>query len=384
MPIHRPSTTWRDWYNPLKGLTVSRIVAMEEAAERGQHADVQWFWHHMERTDVTVQAAIARRLSFIDSVDWEIRPVEGADPYLVQEQTALLTYAYNRIANLKEATKFLGYALFRGFAHLEKIKTGYGNLVSRLDPVPQWYWVRDGQNGRWRFNAESKSQEARGDVVPRTDLCVLEAPPLNRAMGRHFFAKQLAFADWDQALELGANQSIFFIGPPGANEEKELEYRSVAEQMASNGRGYLPNGADVKIVDPAARSKLPFFERIRYCDEQIVMAATGGLLTMLAQPGSGTLAGGAHADGLLALARSDAARLSEVYQRDLDAHWLAEFFPRQPQAAYFSFDVPQREDTAALIESVANLNWAGYRVDQKQLEEKTGLKLIPIQQEAPQ
>ena len=193
------------------------------------------------------------------------------------------------------------------------------------------------------------------------------------------FAKQLAFADWDQALELGANQSIFFVGPPGTSEEKELEYLATAEKMASNLRGYLPHGADVKTVDTGARSRLPFFERIKYCDEQIVMAATGGLLTMLAQPGSGTLAGGAHADGLLALARSDAARLSEVYQHDLDAHWLNEFFPRQPHAAYFSFEIPQKEDLASLLESVANLNWAGYRVDQAQLEEKTGLKLMPVE-----
>lgn len=263
---------------------------------------------------------------------------------------------------------------------MEKTGTGYGNLVSRLEPIPQWFWVRDGMSGRWRFNPESRSSENRGELVPRDDFCVLETPALNRAIGRQFFAKQLAFADWDQALELGANQSIFFVGPPGTSDEKEAEYRSIAEQMASNGRGYLPHGADVKTVDTAARSRLPYFERIRYCDEQIVMAATGGLLTMLTQPGSGTLAGGAHADGLLALAKSDAVRLSEVYQRDLDRQWLTEFFPHWPHVAYFSFEVPQKEDVNALLEQVGNLSWAGYRVDQKQLEEKTGLTLIPMEQ----
>ena len=78
MPLHRPSTISRDWYNPLKGLAMSRIVAYEDAAERGQYADLQWLWRLMEQTDVTVQAAIARRLSFIDSIDWEIRAVESA------------------------------------------------------------------------------------------------------------------------------------------------------------------------------------------------------------------------------------------------------------------------------------------------------------------
>ncbi len=96
MPLHRPITTWRDWYNPLKGLTMSRIVSMEDAAERGQPSDLQWFWQHMERTDVTVQAAIARRLSFLDSIDWEVRPVESADPMLAAEQIIVPSAAMRR------------------------------------------------------------------------------------------------------------------------------------------------------------------------------------------------------------------------------------------------------------------------------------------------
>jgi hypothetical protein len=215
MPLQRPSSTWRDHYNPLRGLTMSRIVAMEDAAERGQHADLQWFYHYMERVDVTIQAAIARRLAFVDALDWEIRTVEGADPVLAQEQADLLRYAYDRIDNLKQAAHDLGRALFRGFCLLEKIPTGYGSLVSRLDTIPQWYWVQDRPSGVWRFNPESRSNELRGELVPRSNLVVFEASPLNRAIGRQFFSKQLAFADWDTALEVGANQSLFIFGPPG-------------------------------------------------------------------------------------------------------------------------------------------------------------------------
>ncbi len=106
--LHRPTTTWRDHYNPLRGLTMSRIVGMEDATERGQHADLQWFYHYMERVNVTIQSAIARRLAFVDALDWEIRTVEGADPVLAQEQADLLRYAYDRIDNLKQAAHDLG------------------------------------------------------------------------------------------------------------------------------------------------------------------------------------------------------------------------------------------------------------------------------------
>lgn len=63
MANYRTQPNWRDHYNPLRGLTMSRIVAMEEAANRGDLADLQWFWHHMLQTDVTVASAAAKRPS---------------------------------------------------------------------------------------------------------------------------------------------------------------------------------------------------------------------------------------------------------------------------------------------------------------------------------
>ncbi len=58
---------WRD----IRGLTMARLVAREDQAERGQYADLQWFYFFMERSDVTLMSAIARRLAFLDSPDWQ-------------------------------------------------------------------------------------------------------------------------------------------------------------------------------------------------------------------------------------------------------------------------------------------------------------------------
>lgn len=121
MANYRPQPNWRDHYNPLRGLTMARIVSMEEAARRGDWADLQWFWHHMVQTDVTVASAVAKRLSHIDSLDWEIRAIETADPILADEQAAILRYAYDRIENLKEAAAKVALGLFTGFTMLEKV-----------------------------------------------------------------------------------------------------------------------------------------------------------------------------------------------------------------------------------------------------------------------
>ena len=380
MATYKPIPGWRDQYNPLRGLTMSKIVAWEDAAEMGDYADLHWFWHHMEQTDVVVQGAVAKRTSHIRSLDWDIRVIEKADPFLAAEQQDVLRYAYDRLDNLVEAATALARGVFTGFTILEKVRTGYGPLMKRLDPIEGRFWKYDRDKKRWIFEPTGAAGTAKGLPADERDLVVF-APrnPLFKAIGRHFFAKALALADWDVALENSANQAIFMIGPPGTTEEKERTYQALAESLTSNLRGYLPNGADIKVTDLAARSRLPYQERITYADQQIVLAATGGRLTMLTESGSGTLAGGAHSETLLEMARADAAAISDVFNDQFDKDILRAFFPGQPTAAYFRFNVPQKAESAKdVIEAAANLAWSGYKIDQKQLEEKLGLKLEMI------
>jgi len=377
MSHYRTKPGVRDSYNPLRGLSLARIVAMEEAAARGDMADIQWLWRHMQDTDVTVASAVAKRLSYIESLDWEIRTIENSDAILAAEQEAVLRYAYERIQNLQEAAKFIAFANFTGYSMLEKIRTGYGPFIQRLEYIPCQYWIYQADAKRWHFNPEARSGRGGSELADPQELVIHEVPsPLFKPICRHFFAKQLALADWDVALENGANQAVFMIGPPGTTPEKETEYMTLAENLTSNMRGYLPPGSDIKITDLAARSKLPYFERIEYSDQQIVMAATGGLLTMLTESGTGTLAGNAHSETLVGLARADAAAISEVFQRQFDREILKAFFPGEQIAVYFKFDIPRAQETMAqLIEAASALSWSGYRINQEQLEEKLGLKI---------
>jgi phage gp29-like protein len=379
-----PVPQWREAYNPLRGLTVARLNSIHDAAARGQYAAAQWLYKYMQSADVTIQAAVERRLAFVDALTWQIRTVEAADPALARDQAETLRQAYNRIENLRDASRALALSAFTGYAIIDKVPAGE-LFPDRLDEIPPWFWVRP--RGRpWELNPEIRDECPRGEPVEPARLVTIERTPAFKPIAHHYHAKVLASADWDAMLQASANPSAFFVAPESHNtDEKLAEFQAIAEQLVSNGRGALPHGTELKTIDLARPgSRPPFAERIDYCDRQIVMAATGGILTMLTESGSGTLAGGAHSDALFQLARADAGKLSETYQQHLDAPILRATFPGQPVAAFFEFDVPQTENTAKLLEAAANLNWAGYRVDQKQLEEKTGLKLIPIQMEAPQ
>jgi phage gp29-like protein len=133
---------------------------------------------------------------------------------------------------------------------------------------------------------------------------------------------------------------VFFVGPPGVKAEREEEYLRIARELMSDGRGYLPNGTDVKYVNGGgAGGRAPFRDHLDYIDRQITLLGTGGLLTMLTEAGSGTLAGSAHAEAFRQVAQADAVLVAEALRRDFDAPLLAAAFPGWPIEAGLEIDV---------------------------------------------
>ena len=68
---------WRENLNPLRGLTMERIVRMIEEGERGALADVQWFYQSMERADSLIATVIARRRAALMAAEWNVRMEEN-------------------------------------------------------------------------------------------------------------------------------------------------------------------------------------------------------------------------------------------------------------------------------------------------------------------
>jgi len=127
---------------------MAKLVSLLEAGERGQYADLQWLYHYMERSDSMIASVLQRRRAALLSVDWDIREVSDGDPVLAREQAEFLAYVYDQIDNFRDAMAFLFSGVFRGFSHLEKHYLDSG-LIHRLEPVEQWFWVRDGLFGEW-------------------------------------------------------------------------------------------------------------------------------------------------------------------------------------------------------------------------------------------
>lgn len=383
---------WRDSFNPLRGLTMRRVVALLEEGERGAFADLQWTYRFIEKRDATLRGGKRSLIGGVTEKDFEIRTVpedrlpDGATKKMADAQAKTLREAYDRIDNMREAIEHLALGEFRGFAHLEKhLASGGPNdgAVIHLEPVEQWYLCREGHNGEWSYNEGARSGRTRGTPLDEGNFIFREIDdPIDEIALIAFVRKNLSQKDWDGFIESFGIPSIFIIMPQQVPQGKEDEYQDVAEQIAGDGRGTLPFGADVKTVNEGQKGEVPFEKHIDYQDQQIALAITSGMLTMLAESGSGTLAGGAHSDTFERVVRALCKRISETFQSQFDEPTLAELHPNEPVLAWFEIAANEEQDSGEFVKDVQNLSSAGYRVDPSQIAEKTGY-LVSEKEPAP-
>jgi phage gp29-like protein len=382
---------WREQYNPLRSLTMDRAVRLLEAGERGEFGDLQWTYRFIEKRNATCRALISRRRSAILKLDWDIRlPSElpkGVLQAQADAQQQTLRAAYERIDNLKQAIRHLCLAEFRGFAHLQK-HAGPDGQVNHLEPLDQWNWVRDGHYGRWAWNPDAltrmfSSFPATAIIDPDGFIIRECEMPIDEIALICFIRKNLSQKDWDGFIEIYGIPSGVVIMPPNIPQGKEEEFEASAIAISQGGGGALPSGSDYK-ANAEARGINPFRDHLRYQDEELVLAGTGGKLTMLTESGSGTLAGGAHEDTFDQIAEAEGNEISELFQEQFDAAILDAAHPGQPHLAYFSLASQPDEDVAQVVDNAVKLSGAGYVISAEELSEKTGFDLTPKADPQPQ
>ena len=166
--------------------------------------------------------------------------------------------------------------------------------------------------------------------------------------------------------------------PAMTAKEEEAKFLQAAKAAADGRTVALPNGSGVTYAADA-RGVNPFSEYLRHQQEHIVLMATGGLLTTLAESGSGTLAGNAHMETWRQVVRKDARIIGEAIQGQLVAPWLRRKFPDRPVCSVFDFDAEPAPTASEVLDDAVKARQAGYEIDEKELSEKTGytLRLAP-------
>ena len=375
------SASWRDGYNPTRRLTVERAVWLMECYSRGMFSELMWLFAApflgLETKDPVYMPIIERRVAAVRQMDWSVR-VDEADAFdpAAERQRRALEDAYNRIGNLGKAIEALEIATFRGFAHL-------AILPGELRVVQPWNVARDGSAGAWRFNPEAQDcgfevLGAEMDMDPAQHVVREVARPVGAFALVKWLRCNLSEKDWDAFIEIYGIPAWLIVGPPNIPADQVDAYRQAAEKVAKGGSGYLPNGSSAQCAD-APRAVAPFEPRLRYLNEMLVLAGTGGMLTMLAEPGSGTLAGSAHADAFKTLAKMDATDISECLQRQFDRRVLEAagfLLPGERAKAWFTLDWKSEPDNEKVCAQVKTLHDAGLDVDAAQVEELTGFRCV--------
>ncbi|CAN5352897.1 hypothetical protein BH09VER1_BH09VER1_28490 [soil metagenome] len=379
------ANSWRDQFNPLRGLTMRRVVTLLEEGERGAYADLQWTYRFIEKRDATLRGGKRSLIGGVSEKPWKIAGVPddqlppGATTEMRDRQIETLRASYDCLDNRREATEHIALAEFRGFAHLEKHYAKGGANDGRcvhLEPVEQWYMCRHGLNGDWTYNEGARSGVTMGLPIDPENWIIREVEdPIDEIALICFVRKSLSQKDWDGFIESFGIQSTFIIMPQNVPQGKEDEYQAIAEKIASDGRGTLPAGSDVKTVAASEKGGVPFKEHLTEQNEQITLAITSGLLTMLAQSGSGTLAGGAHSDTFERVVRALCKRISEVFQKQFDLPILQEEHADEPVLAYFEICAESETDSTAIVKDVVALEGAGYITEASQVEEQTGYRV---------
>jgi len=392
----RAANFWRDNYNPLRGLVIGKVVYLLEAAERGDYAELELTVRKIEKRYPVFKGLKTRRLSALEELDWDIKiknPLPaGATQEMADAQQAHLRSRYDLVENLTEAFGFLALAEFRGFSILQKHRFEGGEndgAVQELHWLPQWMWSRAGQFGDWFFNADSRfgigglgcapalgEKNRIGSVdLPREEFLLREVEdPL-------FEIALIAFVNWAMARkDCSAFVEIFglpngvVIMPPGIPQGQEAAYQASAEKVADGVSGALPNGSDIKFPTSGFRNNGPFKEFCGEQDADVVMAGTGGRLAMLGNDKGGLGDGPSkqHADAFDQIARADARKINEVFQRDFDKPELADAFANQPICVYFELSASDEEDAKDFCGNVQTLSLAGKKVKTEFIQEKIG------------
>lgn len=371
--------------NPLRGLTPATVVGYLEAGQRGELPMLMWLYHIIEQSDPDLLALVERRISAVCEMDWNIVSAPSAEPEDGKRNTEeALRAAYDRIENLQQAIAHLALASFRGFS-ICQLQDAEGNpaapgVATRIACLPHWNFVRDGIRPVFKWNPEARQTSfdslAGEPLDPTRDRLLIRVVerPINRIALVKFIRSNFTQKAWADYIEKVASDGVFIVGPPGVPDEKAPEYKANAESASAGGGGYLPYQSDVKFAN-AQRGLAPFEAHMRFLREQLVMAGTGGILTMLSEPtGIGGGATGAHANAFKTIARKEAREISEVFQRYFDKPLLQSLFPGEPVSAWFELAYREETDSAALVSQVVQLAQV-FDLDPSEISEKTGLTL---------
>lgn len=373
--------------NPLSGLNPAKVRRLYELYREGKYADVQLAWDALEEYDDMLGTVLERRQSALGEMEWDVlidaRAVgeDAALQALAEAQQDYITRRLREVENLSDAIKWLGLANFRRYSALEVLPAGGGE---RWLPIHHWLLCRPALEGAWCYNENAETSCTRTEPIDMSAVILREvARPIDLVAMFLISAKEAAIDGWDSFLEVFGNPALFFKMPPGTSDAQRDEFAAIIKEISSDGSGVYPDGGEIHTVETSAANADAFSSRAEWCDKALVRRATGGLLTVLAESGSGTLAGSAHMEAFRQIAANDAISIAECINRQYVRRRIAAEFPGEPVLVYFTLTQPVINDRAATVNMLCQLAGQRWRATDEAVSEEVGVE-VHTEEAAPQ
>ena len=348
---------------PLDYLSVDTVRRCLQECQLGAYAEQQWIWEQMEQYDPMLLTCLTKRDDALDKYDWSItvKPdLDDRDSLLAEAQQRTITDLCNAIVNMDEAITALSQASRRHYKFLQPYADSDG---LHLLPIDNWLLCRDGYRGAWGYNPNAQFDDLIQRLHPRPIDMPAQMLVLNRST---------TLAQWDVFLEHLGTPPAFFVLPADCSEDLRQLYIQAAARMLSAATGVIDHGADIKSV-PVSQTSVDLFDRrYKVATEEIAMLTTAGKLTVMTESGSGTLAGGAQADGFADWAAGESSSIATVLTAQLVNRVLDEYHPGQPHLVEFTLSCVDKTTPDKEIANAAALRAAGYDIDDAEVSERTG------------
>ncbi|MBR3583184.1 MAG: DUF935 family protein [Kiritimatiellae bacterium] len=375
---------WLERMNPLRGLSIRQAENIYDAARGGNYALLHLLYSEIEKTDPVLLTCVERRAAALAGLGWKADTVAGADAGLAKEQSAAIGELIAGIGNFEEALEHLDGGFFRGFAHAEPVHGPDGSVRSLLLPE-SWNFCRDPGTGAWWWNPDALTAEpGMGGMaeIPSGRLVTVCRPRAIDYPALSIYLRcALAERDWGRFVERYGLPPAILTAPANTTKEQETMLAAAAGDVADGRSGVVPNGTSINFATEA-RGTDPFTAFITHQEKLVVLLATGGTLTSLAEAGSGTLAGNAQMDVWRQIVSRDAAIIGAALDRTLVQPCLRARFPGRPAAASFALGADRDLSAEEVFEVAAKARTAGYVVAEADLEGRTGFAL-EREQDAP-
>lgn len=386
VPNQKPSSDaakcWLEKTNPLVGLSIRTAQAIFDAARAGDTQRLHWLFQEIEAVNPALFTCIERRESAVANFQWSVTSRPESDQTLADEQQDAVKRFIGGIDNFARLLAHLESAFFRGFAFAQPIWEE-DDSVREIVLHNSWEFLsKDGilyHNPNCDGFTRSAVDCTNAGLVGLTHPRAVDYPALALHI-RHAVGSR----DWGRFLERYALPKPAITMSPNATNAQRDDYAIAAKALENGQISVWPNGSNIVDFAGGSRGTDPFKTFLDHQEQKIVLLATGGTLTSLAQADTGALAGGAQMEVWKEIVGRDATALAQAVMAALVRPYLERVFWGRPCCIDFTLDIPKKQSPKEAAELAATLRQAGYLIDQSELEKAVGFTLVKDETPAPQ